>query len=848
MPQDRERKPHLSSLRTRYTVFAMAVIGLVLIVSSLGFLNLRDTQVQAARNLETRDSLTVGINGIRASLVEAIRSLDLFLMEPGVEAHRVQIDTAMSEALGHIRELHESEWIALHDQRHATETLTARLSQLHGDLDELASIRLDPALLYPSLAVGNDLMQPSRDLADNSLGIIFYELHGAPTLAEHLGTYQDFLQMQRLWMQMLSNFRLYLANRVGSFDEPALVIQENGISTMYYLLQERFEGLEGLEEGGLIGFESAMALEDLRRAVDGWFAGFEQAREIHQSDRWRMDAVLVKEKIAPGVDAVNRDLLLVEQAFADAISQDVQTITRAASRLAVSLWLVAALAVTFIVLLLVTTNRLVLRPIGEVTRALKAEAMGKLGVEMPRTRTLETRDLVEAFGEMHRQVRQRETELEYRALHDALTTLPNRTLLFERIEYDLRMARRQGTPLCLLMIDLDRFKEVNDTLGHQVGDSLLIEVASRLHTCLRDTDTVARLGGDEFAVLLPGTTREQGLEAVAKLLSTFAQPVNLKGTEVYVAASIGVALYPEHGDESHLLMQHADVAMYMAKREQSGFAVYDPDEDQFTLSRLEMLTDLRQAVEQQALELHFQPILSLATGEVRSVEALLRWSHPQHGQVSPELVIELAEQTGLIGPLTDSVIHKALAQAARWQARGMALPISVNLSMHNLHDARLPGKLRDALKQHGVPGSSLTLEVTETAMMANPHRVMVALNELDDLGVQLAVDDFGTGFSSLAYLKSLPVDVLKIDKSFVLGLEQDKSDQAIVQATLSLGHNLGMTVVAEGVESAESWDFLQQIGCDGAQGFHICRPLPADALEAWLENHLSPRQTHRHGR
>jgi|GEM_PF-1656439 len=846
MPQSRERTRHLSSLRTRYTVFAMVVIGLVLIVSSLGFLNLRDTQAQAARNLETRDSLTVGINGIRASLVEAIRSLDLFLMEPGVETHRVQIDTAMSEALGHIRMLHESEWIALHNQRQATETLTARLSQLHGDLDELVSIRLDPALLYPSLAVGNDLMQPSRDLADNSLGIIFYELHEAPSLAEHLETYQDFLQIQRLWMQMLSNFRLYLANRVGSFDEPALVIQEDGIGTMYDLLQERFEDLEGLEEGDLIGFESAMALEDLRRAVDGWFAGFEQAREIHHSDRWRMDAVLVKEKIAPGVDAVNRDLLVVEQAFADAISQDMQTIAQAASRLAVSLWLVAALAVAFIVLLLVTTNRLVLRPIGDVTRALKDEAMGKLGVQMPRARTLETRDLVEAFGEMHRQVRQRETELEYRALHDALTALPNRTLLFERIEYDLRMARRQGKPLCLLMIDLDRFKEVNDTLGHQVGDSLLIEVANRLQTCLRDTDTVARLGGDEFAVLLPGTTREQGLEAVAKLLSTFGQPVNLKGTEVYVAASIGVALYPEHGDEAHLLMQHADVAMYMAKREQTGFAVYDPDKDQFTLSRLEMLTDLRQAIEQQELALHFQPILSLSTGEVRSVEALLRWRHPRHGQVSPALMIELAEQTGLIGPVTELVIDKALAQAALWQARGMALPISINLSMHNLHDARLPGKLRDALQQHGVPGSSLTLEVTETAMMANPHRVMMALNELDELGVQLAVDDFGTGFSSLAYLKSLPVDVLKIDKSFVQGLEQDKSDQAIVQATLSLGHNLGMEVVAEGVESAQTWDFLQQIGCDGAQGFHMCKPLPAEKLEAWLEKHLSLRQPRRH--
>jgi len=454
---------------------------------------------------------------------------------------------------------------------------------------------------------------------------------------------------------------------------------------------------------------------------------------------------------------------------------------------------------------------------------------------MPASRTLETRDLVEAFGEMHHLVNLRQAELEHRALHDALTSLPNRTLLFERIEHDIQLARRHDEQLCLLMLDLDRFKEINDTLGHEVGDSLLVEVGNRLRACLRETDTVARLGGDEFAILLPGTTADEALQAVGKLLDTFKRPFILKGVEFYVAGSIGVAAFPEHGEHAQDLLQHADVAMYSAKRNQSGYALYDPAKDEHTLSRLAMVTDLRQAVAQGQLQLHYQPILSLTTGDVVSVEALLRWHHPQHGQVSPELVIELAEKIGLIGQLTDAVIDQALAQAARWHSQGLPLHLSVNLSMHNLHDSQLAERMGAALRAHGVSGHTLTLEMTESAMMSNPRQVMHVLNGLDALGILIAVDDFGTGFSSLSYLKSLPVDILKIDKSFIFGLDEDKSDQAIVQATLSLGHNLGLEVVAEGVESREVWDLLRAMGCDRAQGYYMSKPLAPGELEAWLK-------------
>lgn len=394
----------LSSLRTRYTLFALLVVALVLLVSAFAYLGLRHTQGQAAENLEVRGTLSESIQGVRAGLFEAYKSLDLFLLEPSVQAHQTRFDSALAEAIEHAQVLNASDWVAQHGQRQVTEAMLQRLTQLKAEVGELVATRLDSARQYPSLAVGNRIMAPSVVDADNALAIIFNEMNMEGAQTQHPRTYQAFLRTQRLWMQMLSNSRLYLANRVGSFNEAALSVQARGIATMYGVLQETFQELDRLNAQGKVGFEGGIALDDLRRAVATWYGGFEQVRKIHRSDRWRMDAVIMKEKIAPSVDAINKQLLGLESAFGGAFSQDAEAIAKAAAKLAWGLWLVAGLAVMFVVLVLMTTDRLVLRPIAVVTRALKAEAMGKSGLEMPASRTLETRDLIEAFGEMHHQV------------------------------------------------------------------------------------------------------------------------------------------------------------------------------------------------------------------------------------------------------------------------------------------------------------------------------------------------------------------------------------------------------------------------------------------------------------
>jgi diguanylate cyclase len=422
----------------------------------------------------------------------------------------------------------------------------------------------------------------------------------------------------------------------------------------------------------------------------------------------------------------------------------------------------------------------------------------------------------------------------HQALHDPLTGLPNRELFGDRVEQAIRASDRGLQPASLLLLDLDRFKDVNDTLGHHHGDLLLGEVAARLAGTLRAVDTVARLGGDEFAVLLPDATADGAAAVAQKVRTALHQPLTLDGLGLDLDASIGIAVYPDHGGDAAELLQHADVAMYTAKQTHAGFVVYDPAVDQHSPKRLALLGGLRRALERDELVLHYQPKADLHTGNVLGAEALVRWQHPAHGLLGPGEFVPLAERTGLIHPLTRWVLDAALRQAAEWRRAGHHLSMSVNVSTRSLLDREFPDQVADRLTAWQVPATSLVLEVTESAVMADPALALEILGRLHALGVGLALDDFGTGYSSMAYLKALPVDELKVDRSFVGQMATSNSDAVIVRSTIDLGHNLGLHVVAEGVENQATWEELAALGCDTAQGYHLGRPMPAAELEQWL--------------
>ena len=422
------------------------------------------------------------------------------------------------------------------------------------------------------------------------------------------------------------------------------------------------------------------------------------------------------------------------------------------------------------------------------------------------------------------------------AVTDALTGLPNRRLFHDRVEQAVLRARRQGDRVAVMIVDIDRFKEVNDTLGHHSGDLMLQEIARRLKAAVRSSDTVARLGGDEFAVLLPSVPDAAAAERVAALLGqAIAAPILIDGLSLENEASIGITLFPDDGDDLVGLLQRADVAMYTAKSDSLAHSLYGSERDEYSPERLALVGELRRAIEQDELVLHHQPKIDLASGEVVGVESLVRWQHPERGLLGPGEFIPVAEHTSLIRPLTLHVVDRALGQCRTWENRGHTLSVAVNISARNLLDAEFPASVAASLARWDMDPGRLELEITETALMENHVRAVEMLHELAALGVVLAIDDFGVGYSSLSYLKGLPIKVLKIDRSFVTAMCSDAADAMIVRSTVDLGRNLGLKVVAEGIEDEEALDALRSLGCGLGQGFHISPPLPAEDLRAWLD-------------
>jgi diguanylate cyclase (GGDEF)-like protein len=428
--------------------------------------------------------------------------------------------------------------------------------------------------------------------------------------------------------------------------------------------------------------------------------------------------------------------------------------------------------------------------------------------------------------------------LRHQALHDGLSGLPNRTHFHAALEGAL--AQGQSSGLAVMMLDLDRFKEVNDTLGHGSGDLLLVEIGRRLRHVVREGDMVARLGGDEFGVLSVSMFDASAATGLAnRLRQAIAEPFEVAGVSLEVQVSVGIVIAPDDGQDVETLLRRADVAMYAAKRAHAP-QLYAPELDDNSPLRLALVGELRHALETRELTVYYQPQLEFGSGEISGVEALVRWQHPTRGFLAPDEFLPTAEHAGLIRDLTRYVLHETLRQCRVWQNKGRRLEVAINVSDRDLVDTRFPDEVRAALGEHGIDPACLQLEITEGTILADGARSAVVLERLDALGVRIAIDDFGIGYSSLAHLRRLPVDVLKIDRGFVMGMQTERADAVIVDSTIALAHSLGLQVIAEGVEDEATLQRLAAAGCDTAQGYHLSRPLPPGDLEAWLDNRAEP--------
>jgi diguanylate cyclase len=492
----------------------------------------------------------------------------------------------------------------------------------------------------------------------------------------------------------------------------------------------------------------------------------------------------------------------------------------------------------------VVTAKRIAQPIRELVTVAQRLEKGDYKGRIESAREDEIGTLAQAFDSMRDGIARREQEIRRLAYWDTLTNLPNRAQFVLMLQDAIAEARRHDASVFVLMMDLDRFKHVNDVMGHTFGDALLRQVAERLQLTLANRSNtsaqVARLGGDEFAVLLPQCSLQQAQMVAQDVLQSLETPLSLEDQMVDIGAGLGIAGYPPHGDDAEQLMSLAEVAMYTAKQRTEGAVVYDAVFDQSSAQSLSLLTELRNAVERNEFRLFVQPKINLATGKVVGAEALVRWVHPERGNVFPDQFIPFAEQTGFIRILTRWMMEQSAMLSRQLASQGIELKISVNLSTRDLMDQDLPAKFADVLARHQLAPSAFCLEITESAIMDDPVRAQQTLERLHLMGMDLSIDDFGTGYSSLAYLKRLPVNELKIDKSFVLNMEHDVGDTKIVRSTIDLGHNMGLRVVAEGIESEAVWRLLMLMGCDQGQGYFMSRPIPAADLEGWVARWRPP--------
>ncbi len=444
--------------------------------------------------------------------------------------------------------------------------------------------------------------------------------------------------------------------------------------------------------------------------------------------------------------------------------------------------------------------------------------------------------IIDQTSELRAQTQLMEQKVAHEATHDSLTGLPNRILFLDRLEQVIHAAKRDGTMLSVFVLDMDRFKEVNDSLGHYNGDRLLKLMAARMTGIVRETDTLARIGGDEFAFIFPKIQAISSVEKIAgKVKKALSSSFSLEKLVLHIDVSVGASIYPIHGDHSDTLMQKADVAMYVAKQQSLQFVLYSPKFADHGVNRLTLMEELRVGINNDELILYFQPKVSCGTTHLYGAEALVRWMHPTHGLMNPGDFIPLAERTGLIKGLTLWVLRKAIEQCGQWQQEGLAVSMAINVFSRCFLDPEFTEALTGLLVASDLPPEKLILEITETSILVDPDRSLEVLNRITEQGVQLSIDDFGTGYSSLAYLRELPVTELKIDKSFVMGMQKSENDATIVNATIQLGHNLGLRVVAEGVEDEQTALRLEEMGCDLLQGYYFSRPVSAEDFMTWYD-------------
>jgi len=827
-----EKKNKLPSLRSRYLTLATLITFLLLIGASLGSWYINKVSRDNAAALTISKKVTSTISELRNSLSLINLSVNTMLIRPEA-SHASIIDENLSRLFLLIKKLQTTPEIEFAQLKNSVKKLNNNIVLLDKKIRFLIKQRNDPEWVYPILPyINKKLRIPNRNFLVAAEQAINEYLHDEIPADE---TYHQLQHIRYLWQSKIMNFRAVIV-RFAGLNNITRTPQEIKIGELHEQIELILVKLKAKQKKNQLEFQTDESLSVMAEASTSWNRHWKEVQDIRTSTYWRGDISYLKQHITPLQTSTNNIMQDLEATTQTWSNSQTRKLSDAAKSISAELWILVLLAVSFLTLVYIMIEKLVLRPTESIARSLTEDSQQQI-FSIEDKSSQEIFQLTSSFNNMRKQIHQRQMALEHQALHDSLTGLPNRSLLNDRLNQAINIMQRNDDQLAVLLLDLDRFKEVNDTLGHHVGDQLLQLVSSRLESTIRSSDTVARLGGDEFAIIAPNTSPDEAAAFAKKIINSLNDVFTINHQNIYVGASLGISIYPHNGTDIHTLLRHADTAMYIAKENNLDTVIYEPSHDKNTADNLSLVGDLHHAIgSNDELEVYYHPQINILSREITQVEVLLRWQHPIMGFISPEEIIQLAEQTGMIKDLSTWVMDTSIRDYMQ-HLHKRDIGLSINLSAWNLQDPDLVETIQELLLKHQMPAEKLTLEITETAMMSDPLRARMVLNKLSEMNIVLSIDDYGTGFSSLSYLKLLPVQELKIDKSFIFDMLDDENDSIIVKSTIELAHNLGFKVVAEGVQNNETLLQLRTHKCDYIQGYHITRPLDIYQLIIWLNNY-----------
>lgn len=840
VPQANTRGP-LNSLRNRY-VFAAAVMSLFLAAAALaGWYYVDRAGQDKISNIQQRSEASGAVTDINHQIRALEAQLQRFLIQP-INANLIAVQRSFELMEGAIERLKTSQWVAQRDTLHET-TVALRNDSDHlkHTVEGLMEQRLDESSWFPALDLMQERMLPANLAGTSSLEQAINETspEGIGNAAYDPSLHAALLEVRHVWLRLISEFRLYVANRFGIFTRDIEVGMASRRENIAAYAQHLEDLLKELEEVTVDSIVVSSALQQLNAAFSNWMSAYGQVAQVLRSDRWRQDIVRLEREVDPAIADLWQRLSTLELELGIASARDVTALTQIARQLSLFVIALAAGAILFTVMGFLVFHRTLLKPIAQVTQALKWEAKGRAAQALlPAASTTEVLHLTDAFDEMREQVRRREANLEHLAHHDPLTELPNRVLFRDRLDQAMERMQRTEDMVGVLFLDLDRFKQINDSLGHLAGDQLLKMVTKRLLGCVRAGDTVARLGGDEFAIMVEdAATEEQIVRVAEKILSALREPFVIDQQTLHVTGSLGLAICPISDSDTDALIRDADIAMYHAKDDgRNQYRIYSADMKAYISARLALEIELRRAADLGQFEVYYQPILDLDSGTVTSLEALLRWNHPQRGVVSAGEIIDLLDESGMIVPVTRWALKQICQQQKLCVTEGYDLGFNINLSGRLLKDQGMIEQLTRAVECSAMQPHNLVVEITEDTLAQDFRASHEALSRLSRTGIRIALDDFGTRQSSLNHLRGNPIDIVKIDRDFVRDIPGDDQDSRLVSAIVAMAHQLGMRVVAEGVETVEQLEFLRAHGADAVQGYLYSQAVPGSKLISLLRD------------